>query len=207
MTVCSGSGTPTGTLVISMPSCSLMTNERAVLVANSPVWVPLPISGTETPAADPAPVVNVTAPSAPPTAPGANFTAALSTSPFCNVTGDVTLAGLPPGCVSVTVRRVNGTDVLPALTLAPVTVTGWVAVTLAWAVADEPTAVSGNCAVPPLLSAAAPVMPNPYTLPSLVPRYTLPLPVAISLNLVPVPIGAAQISLSFVPPPERGTPS
>ena len=27
------------------------------------------------------------------------------------------------------------------------------------------------------------------------------------MNSEPVPIGAAQISLSFVPPPERGTPS
>ena len=39
------------------------------------------------------------------------------------------------------------------------------------------------------------------------PRYTLPLSVAISVNSEPVPIGAAQISLSFVPPPARGTPS
>ena len=35
----------------------------------------------------------------------------------------------------------------------------------------------------------------------------MPLFVATSVNLEPVPIGAAQISLSFVPPPERGTPS
>jgi len=35
----------------------------------------------------------------------------------------------------------------------------------------------------------------------------MPLFVATLENLVPVPIGAVQISLSFVPPPERGTPS
>src|SRR5437667_11772394 len=161
MMVCCGSATPTGTLVISMPSCSTMTNDMAGLVAYSPVWVPLPISGTETGAADPAPVVNVTAPSAPPTVAGANFTAARSTSPLCNVTGNVTLAGLPPGCISVTVPRVNGTDAPPALTVAPVTVTVLVAVTETCLVVAEPSAVSLNCAVPPLLSVAAPVIPNP----------------------------------------------
>src|SRR5215472_94645 len=207
MSVNCGSEIPTGTLVISMPSCSMMLNVTAGLVENSPVWVPLPISGMETGAADPVPVVNVTTPSAPPAAPGAKVTAARSTSPLCTVTGNVTLAGLPPGCVSVTSPRVNGAGVLGALTEAPVTVTVLVAVSVAWLVAAEPTAVSGNCAVPPLWSAAAPVMPNPYTLPSLVPTYTLPLSVAIWLNLEPVPIGADQISLSFVPPPERGTPS
>src|SRR5215831_8703190 len=160
MTVNCGSEVPTGTLVISMPSCSLMTNEMAVLVANSPVWVPLPISGMETPA-EPVPVVNVTAPSAPPIADGANFTAARRTSPLCNVTGNVTLTGWPPGCVSVTWPRVYGTGVPGALTEAPVTVTVLVAVSVAWLAAAAPTAVSGNCAVPLLWSAAAAVMPNP----------------------------------------------
>jgi len=160
MSVSCGSEIPTGTLVISSPSFSLMTNEMAGLVATSPVWVPLPISGTET-SAELAAVVNVTVPSAPPTVPGANFTAARSTSPLCNVTGNVTLAGVPPGCVSVTVPRVNGTGVLGAPTEAPVTVTVLVAVTEACLVVAEPSAVSLNCAVPLLLSAAAPVMPNP----------------------------------------------
>src|SRR5262249_36827535 len=50
-------------------------------------------------------------------------------------------------------------------------------------------------------------MPNPYTLPSLVPTYTMPLFVATLANSEPVPIDAAQTSLSFVPPPARGTPS
>src|SRR6266568_3586659 len=200
--------TPTGTLVISMPSCSLMTKDRAGLVANSPVWVPLPTSGMEAGAEDPAPVVNDTAPVAPPVVLGANVTAARSTSPLCRVTGNFTLAGVePPTRVSVTWPRVNGAGLLAASTAAPVTVTVLVAVSETCLTADEPTAVSWNCAVPLRVSAAAPVMPNPYTLPSLVPRYTLPFWVAISVNLEPVPIGAAQISLSLVPPPARGTPS
>src|ERR1051326_1251094 len=122
MSVNCGSEVPTGTLVISMPSCSTMLNEMAGDVANRPVWVPLPISGTET-GTEGAVVLNATCPSAPPIAPGANFTAARSMSPLCNVTGNVTLAGLPPGRVSVTLPRVNGTDVPPALTVAPVTAT------------------------------------------------------------------------------------
>src|SRR6266568_9240678 len=199
--------TPTGTLVISMPSCSLMTKDRAGLVANSPVWVPLPTSGMEAGAEDPAPVVNDTAPVAPPVVLGANVTAARSTSPLCRVTGNFTLVGVPPAGVSVTWPRVNGAGVLAASTVAPVTVTVLVALSVTCLTADEPTAVSWNCAVPLRVSAAAPVMPNPYTLPSLLPRYTMPLSVAISVNLEPVPTGAAQISLSFVPPPARGTPS
>src|SRR5215472_15565712 len=35
----------------------------------------------------------------------------------------------------------------------------------------------------------------------------MPLSVAATLNLLDVPIGAAQISLSFTPPPDRGTGS
>ena len=52
-----------------MPSFSLMTNDRAGLVANSPVVVPLPISGMEA-AAEPATVVKDTVASAPPVAVG-----------------------------------------------------------------------------------------------------------------------------------------
>src|SRR5947207_1312275 len=207
MLVSCGSVAPTGTLRMVMPSFSLMTNDRAGLVANSPVVVPLPISGMEAGAEDPAPVVKDTVASAPPVALGANFTAARNTSPLCRVTGNFTPVGVPPAGISVAWPRVNGAGVLAAFTEAPVTVTVAVAVTETCLTADEPTVVSANCAVPLRVSAAAPVMPNPYTLPSLVPRYTLPLPVAISANWEPVPIGAAQISLSLVPPPERGTPS
>ena len=161
MLVSCGSEVPTGTLVISMPSCSTMLNAMAGLVENSPVWVPLPISGTETGAAEPEPVVNVTSPSAPPTVPGANVTAARSTSPLCRVTGNFTLAAGPPARASVTLPRVYGAGVMAALTEAPVTVTVLVAVSVTCLLAAEPTAVSPNCAVPLFLSAAAPVMPNP----------------------------------------------
>src|SRR5712691_7537905 len=128
-----------------MPSCSVMTNDRAGLVANSPVVVPLPTRGMEAGTEDPAPVVNDTAPVAPPVAPGANVTAARSTSPLCKVTGNFTLAGvLPPAGVSVTWPRVNGAGVLAASTVAPVTVTVLVAVSVTCLTADEPTAVSWN---------------------------------------------------------------
>ncbi len=95
-----------------------MLNAMAGLVADSPVWVPLPTSGTETGTADPA-VVNATAPSAPPGPPGANFTAARSTSPLCKVTGKVTLAGVLPGRVRVTRPRVNGAGLLSRLPWRP----------------------------------------------------------------------------------------
>ena len=94
-----------------------------------------------------------------------------------------------------------------ALTEAPVTVTVLVAVTLTCLLADEPTGVSPNCADPLRASAAPAVSPKPNTWPSLVPTYTMPLFVAATLNLLEVPIGAAQISLSFTPPPDRGTGS
>src|SRR5579871_955745 len=143
MSVICGSEIPTGTLSISSPSFSLMLNAMAGLVANSPVWVPLPTRGTETGTADPA-VVNDTVPSAPPTVPGANFTAARSSSPLCSVTGKAALAVVPSGWVTVTWPRVNGAGLVPALTVAPVTVTVLVAVSATCLTADAPTAVSLN---------------------------------------------------------------
>src|SRR6516165_394800 len=107
MSSTSGLKIPTGTFRISMPSCSLITNDRAGALATSPVLVPLPTSGTEVGTED-ALVVNDTAPSAPMAAVGAYVTAARSTSPLFRVTGNVTLAGWPPGWVRVTWPRVNG---------------------------------------------------------------------------------------------------
>src|SRR5215472_16424064 len=101
MAVVSGTVTPTGTISISSPSCSTMTNDRAVLVANSPVLVPSPMSGTAA-ASLAAAVVNVTG--------------ACSASPLCKVTGNVTGTGLPPAWVSVTAPTVNGAGVLIAVT-------------------------------------------------------------------------------------------
>src|SRR5579859_6225621 len=151
---------PTGTFEITLPLCSTSVKSRLVEVANSPVWMPSPTSGTET-VPDPVLVVNETAPLAPPNVPGANFTCARSTSPLCRVTGNVTGAVPPPGRVTVTLLIVNGSGAVIALSEAPVTVTVLVAVTVAVSVLAACTVVSAKVAVPLLFSGPPPRMPNP----------------------------------------------
>ena len=106
-------------------------------------------------------MVKATAPVVPPTAPGANFTCARSTSPLCRVTGNFTVAVVPPWRVTVTRLIVNGSGSVSARRPAPVTVTVLVAVTVAAEVVAECTGVSANVSVPPLFSAAPLVMPKP----------------------------------------------
>src|SRR5262249_12722726 len=186
----------------------MMWNVRLLLLRNSPVLVPLPISGTEAGTAGLAAVVNDTTPSAPPARVGANFAVARSTSPLCRVTGNRTPSGVPlPRRVRVTRPSVNGSGVLSASAEAPLGFPAPAAGPVPRLLEAAPGGVPRTCAAPLVVSAAAPVRPKPSTWPSLVPTYTMPLSVATTQNLADVPIGAAQISRSFAPPPDRGTGS
>ena len=77
------------------------------------------------------------------------------------VTGNFTVAVVPPWRVTVTRLMRTDSGWVSARRPAPVTVTVLVAVTVAAEVVAECTGVSANASVPPLFSAAPLVMPKP----------------------------------------------
>src|SRR5215831_11756411 len=174
---------PVGTL----PNCS------DAGVAYRPVCVPVPDRETFTMEKLAVFVAKASAPVEPPGTVGANVTGTVSASPAFSATGNEAGALFTLGWPTV-----NGSGELAALSVTPVTVTGVRAVIVATADADEPTAVAWKLTGEPV-SGALLGEPKPMTWPSLVPTYTRPLSVAGTANLLAVPIGADQISVSLPP--------
>jgi len=165
--------TPTGTSAGPVSSGSSMETTRACGI--SPSWVPSPLSGTLTLGEIAERVVNDNVPSAVPGAIGRKVTAAVSSSPFDSVTGNVTATGvwlLRP--VSVTWPTLNslvgtGLSEAPVVTVTPVNVTEPWAVTETCLVTRVLTLVGAKATASPTAAAFGAGKPNPSTWSSLVP--------------------------------------